>query len=132
MAFQKRHHGIEIADGEQPRCCSCGSGMSLNIMYPNDECVAFWYCLDGCDGELSFSDWLDKYPVSQEVREHFSTVGMPYSEMLEADLLAAGYQKVGGHIWGGGFWGRPEGKKYWTGYKGQSMEYWLPPVEAAT
>lgn len=126
--FQERHHGILIPKEEQPQC-KCGSGMSLSIGYPNDKCVAFWYCLDAnnCPEEfeqVSFADWISSYPVSDEIREHFETVGLDYSDLQAQELEVAGLKRVGGHIWGGGFWGKAEGKKAWTGYKGQSMEYW--------
>lgn len=133
MKFQLTHYGIQIPASQQPTCKTCGGGMSLNIAYPNDECIAFWYCLDdNCDAEfeqLSFTDWLAQYPVSDAIRKHFASVGIPFSELKEWELRAAGYTKVGGHIWGGGFWGEATGEKHWTGYKGQCMEYWLPPTE---
>ena len=108
--------------------------MSLSIGYPNNECWAEWFCLDEeCDGaSVPFATWMQEYPVSREVREHFATVGLPYNELLEARLKASDYTRVGGHIWGGGFWGQAEGKKFWTGYDGQSMEYWKQPTATDT
>ena len=129
MKYQSRHHGIEIPQESQPKCNHCGGGMSLNIAYPNDECVSFWYCLENeCDAprfeQISFQEWLESFPVSEEIRKHFATVGTPASESIAQGLLSEGYKLVGGHTWGGGFWGEAKGKKAWTGHKGQSMEYW--------
>lgn len=125
--FQKRHHGIEIPKAQQPQC-KCGSGMSLNISYPNDKCIAFWYCLnENCSEDfeqVSFEAWMNNSPVSPEIREHFETVGIAFSDLQAQELETAGLKRVGGHIWGGGFWGEARGSKFWTGHKGETMEYW--------
>jgi hypothetical protein len=49
---------------------------------------------------------------------------MSNNQLLANRLLDSGYTKVGGHIWGGGFWGEAKGKKAWTGHNGEVMEYW--------
>lgn len=130
--FQLCHHGINVPKELQPKCKTCGGGMTLNISFPNNECIAFWYCLEhnhgfACNSEVEqvqFQDWYNSLPDG-DIKNHFSSVGKDYNQMVEDDLLAEGYIKVGGHIWGGGTWGKLEGEKAWTGYKGQVLEYWV-------
>lgn len=126
--FQERHHGISIPKRLQPKCPKCKGYMSLHIMSVNDEETAFWFCLKGtvsqeCDGEVGFAEWYDRLPGGV-VKKHFNVVGIPPSVRLAEELTEDGYTKVGGHIWGGGTWGVLEGRKAWTGYKGQTLEYW--------
>lgn len=133
IMFQERHHGIEIPKKDQPKCRYCSGGMSLNISYANDDCHAFWYCLDEeCQNDnydagfeqVAFADWYQTLK-NKTLKRHFQTVGKSQSELTAEALIAEGYKKVGGHNWGGSVtWGLLEGKKAWTGYKGQTLEYW--------
>jgi hypothetical protein len=125
LEFQERHYGIDIAPNLQPRCPRCGGGMALNIGYPNDKCLAFWWCLGDCSDTISFDDWYDELPEGK-VKSHFAYVGIPLSALTAYDFKDRGYKRVGGHNWGGGSWGILEGKKAWTGHGG-CLEYWQKP-----
>lgn len=134
MKFQLRHHGIEIPAEQQPRCPICGGFMSLHRMECNDNVSARWYCLHAdydpeseCPGgEVEFEDWIAT--AAPELQEHFAGFYKTSTELLLESLRAAGFERVAGHIWGGGFWGefRPSDKEFWTGYGG-TLEYWRPP-----
>ena len=129
MNAQQRHYGIEIAAGEQPRCPICNGYMMLDIMYPRDECVAGWYCMTpACDGNVPCEDWLATGQISDRVRDHFEALLLPASELQTQWLLDAGWTRVGGYIWGGGFWGVADGLAFHTGWRGEVEEYWAPPA----
>ena len=124
--FQSMHHGIEIPRNQQPVCPKCGGGMATHIPYGNDKPVATWQCLDrDCESKpVDFEDWLSDFPVSEAIRNHFGWVGLSAPEIAEIELRQAGFEKIGGHTWGGGWWGKLDGLKAWTGYKGECLEYW--------